>query len=106
MVAFWPSIRERSAKRPGAARPFPYADAARAPTGDGAAAVTAGAPRWPSLFDWPAEDDGTPAAPPVDASAALRYVAPVWTPIGERRPAAELVGPRMPAYDACYQGLS
>ena len=103
MVAFWPTIRERTDPDPVAARPFPYATAQPSPHG------------WPAVFDWPEACDGKagagslalPAARTArdgraEAAPRVWCVDPVWQPLGE---VTSTSGAGMPSYDACFQGF-
>jgi len=113
MVAFWPSIEQRSSPAPCAARPFPFARAL-AQVGEDSGC------RWPSLFDWPEDSDASAGAPGAAAvSIPLRPVQPVWELVsgtssqsddGTASSAADqsqrLYSLRsMPAYEECFQGL-
>eukprot|EP00964_Phaeocystis_antarctica_P072582 scaffold44411_cov71-Phaeocystis_antarctica.AAC.2 len=104
MVAFWPTIRERTDPDPVAARPFPYATAQPSPHG------------WPAVFDWPEACDGKadadalalPAARTArdgraDAAPRVWCVDPVWQPLGE---VTSKSGAGMPSYDALFARLS
>lgn len=101
MVAFWPTIRERTDPDPVAARPFPYATGQPSPHG------------WPAVFDWPEACDakagaGSSALPAAraarggcaEAAPRMWCVEPVWQPLGEVTSASA-----MPSYDACFQGF-
>ncbi|KAL1507032.1 hypothetical protein AB1Y20_007894 [Prymnesium parvum] len=99
MVAFWPSIRERSAARPAAARPFPY------PPAEARSAEASASASWASLFDWPESSDGEPT-PAVASASELRYVEPIWLPVDQEDGAARALPVGMPNYDACFQGFS
>ena len=101
MVAFWPTIRERTDPEPVAARPFPYATGQPSPHS------------WPAVFDWAEACDAKAGAGSAALAAAraaregcaeaaprMWCVDPVWQPLGEVTGASA-----MPSYDACFQGF-
>jgi len=105
MIAFWPSLRERPAKRPAAARPFPHAAVAAAHTGK-LDATSSGA-TWPRLFDWSRKEDGKPVreedAGDMASSSLLVGPVEVWRPARQGTRLGE--GEHMPSYDECFQTL-
>lgn len=103
MVAFWDKIEPRR-EGTGAAQLFPY-DALGPSSGPGE-------PRWPRLFDWPANLD--PSIWPVNftggatkhpAEVPLRPIAPVWEAASEDASDLFESEETMPSYEQCFQGL-
>ena len=111
MIAFWPSLRERPAPRPAAARPFPHAAVAAGRTGEASVGATSGGAlstaTWPRLFDWSQEEDGKlvreEGAGGMASSSLLVGPVEVWRPARQGARLGE--GEHMPSYDECFQTL-